>query len=163
MERTPVKKAPNLVLGGWPAWWSAKGLKMVLTGSDPRGQIIIESKAAKLELLRDIHQRGWNVHWRIEGPSSVSGRVWMSDEQVAGAFGLQDAVEIWEGNAWFLERYGADSVSPAVYIRYQNFLNIPCPGTGYAGDPNISIELDDRMKEAVRSFLGEQYAQATGE
>lgn len=39
------------------------------------------------------------------------------------------------------------------FIRYGNFLNIPSPGTGHDGDPNISILIDGPIRRAVRQLL----------
>jgi hypothetical protein len=58
-----------------------------------------------------------------------------------------------ESGEWLLDRYGGDSAAQGFYIRWRNCLNIPCPGTGHDGDPNISVTLSDDIKEAVRQLL----------
>jgi len=152
-----VKKVPHLYPEGWPVWWSPKGLKMVLAESDLRGYVAIKSTAAQLELFHAPRWGGWNVHWWIlsAGNFEVTGHTFMTDGEIAGAFGFQDSIS--EGIEWLIERYGGDSAS-LTHIRYRQYLNIPRPGTAYIGDPNISIELDDRMRDAVRGLLGAQYA-----
>lgn len=80
------------------------------------------------------------------------GQVEMDSCQLAAAFGLSD--ESGDFGDWLIERYRADSAEQRLWIRYGNQLNIPGPGTGHDGDPNISIELDGDIKKAVVAIIG---------
>ncbi len=57
------------------------------------------------------------------------------------------------GGSWLVGRYGGNSAVQSKFIRWGNFLNIPCPGTGHDGDPNVSIYVTDEIREAVRKLL----------
>ena len=86
----------------------------------------------------------------------------MSTKNLRCAFGLSDEEDYDGSRATFLpwrntniERYGGTCFYQGVFLRYEYFLNIPGPGTGNDGNPNISVELDDGIKNAVRQLLGE--------
>jgi hypothetical protein len=37
-------------------------------------------------------------------------------------------------------------------------LNIPTPGTDHDGDPNVSVELDMKMAQAVKEIIGVKWS-----
>ena len=86
--------------------------------------------------------------------TGAKGRAWFSEEDLKSAFGFSD--KSGEYGYWLIERYGADVASQGKYIRWRDHLNIPCPGIGNDGDPNVSIYLDDDIKNAVRELLSEE-------
>ena len=75
----------------------------------------------------------------------------MDDEHLKMAFGLSE--ESGKYGDWLIGRFGGESAEQGQFIRFENFLNIPCPGTGHDGDPNISIVLDDKIRDAVEHLL----------
>ncbi len=99
--------------------------------------------------------KGWFVDWEVVQSypcdEVVRGRRQFNDDELTAAFGLTDNPG--EHGLWLLDRFGGDSAEQGQYIRWRNFLNIPCPGTGHDGDPNISIRLNEEIKEAVRQLL----------
>jgi hypothetical protein len=121
--------------------------------------LVISGSAAKVTIRKvsSVYQdtKGWFVDWEIVQcqpyEEGVRGRSQFNDEDIVVAFGLS------EGSGrfgdWLIERFGADSAEQGKYIRWENFLNIPCPGTGHDGDPNISIYLDEEIQDAVRQLL----------
>jgi hypothetical protein len=52
-----------------------------------------------------------------------------------------------------IEPFGGTVAKQRKFIRYHEFLNIPGPGSGYQGDPNVSIELYPETIAAVRNLL----------
>lgn len=145
---------------GMPIWCHHHGSKMRVEKFDhPNHTLVIAGSAAKVTITKvSIHPdtKGWFVDWEVvqwmpcnEG---TRGRSFFNDKDLAAAFGLSD--ESGKYGQWLINRYGADSAEQGKYIRWKDYLNIPCPGTGHDGDPNVSIHLDQQIKDAVRKLLG---------
>jgi len=155
-----LKKEPVFrKFGSGPVWWHTRGLKMHLKECDEnRKHIVIEGSAAKVTIDRVNIDRivGWFVEWRVVNcfpiKEQTDGRVMMSYSELAAAFGLNNDYVV-QGSDWLIDQYGGTVASQGKFIRYQKYLNIPCPGTGHDGDPNVSIELKEEIKEAVGSVL----------
>lgn len=144
----------------FPIWYHGHGRKMYVERFDRKNHtLIISGSAAKVVIKKassvysDV--KGWLVDWEVVQfrpyEEGVLGRTHFDDDDLAAAFGLSDDSD--EFGDWLIERYGADSAAQGKYIRWRDFLNIPCPGTGGNGDPNISIDLDDEIRNAVRQLL----------
>ena len=91
---------------------------------------------------------GWYIEWEIEWnpQEKSSGRVLFTSEQLRHAFGvIADKMPNFLHNAEYSES--------GKYVRRNNFLNIPCVGSGYDGDPNVSIYIDDDIQNAIRELL----------
>lgn len=134
-------------------WWHNHGIKMKLrkrkNRSDP---LIIESGVAYLEITRGAGG-GYDVHWKIRHslPSCVEGRVLFTGKEFKQAFALSD--ESGESGEEILAEYGGTAASQGSFIRYDDYLNIPCPGTGRDGDPNISLMLNEEIKKEAKNFM----------
>ena len=161
MDAEEFKMAKKNVQNGFPEWFHHHGIKMKMKFfSFELSTIIIDSSAAKVNIEKSSSMypdtNMWIVDWAVvqcrplnEG---VSGRVCFSRENLATAFMIsRDLTDI--GSQWMIERFEADSASQGKYIRRKNFLNIPCPGTGHDGDPNVSIFVSEEMKRAVFQLL----------
>ena len=139
---------PEMREMGMPIWCHHHCGKMKLLAVGLFNDIlIIQGSAAELVIRK--RRTSWAVEWKIiYSPSEqTKGRTIFSDQQLMAAFG---AISSTEGHSeWLIQRYGGTSASQGRFIRYQNWLNIPCPGTGHDGDPSISIELTDDIKKAV--------------
>ena len=142
-------------------WWHYHGLKMHVRQLDRESKRLdIAGSAAKAVIRRTSlvypDAKGWLVDWEViqscPYDEVVRGRRQFNEDELAAAFGLTDNPG--KHGQWLLERFGGDSAEQGQYIRSGNFLNIPCPGTGHDGDPNVSIYLDEEIKEAVRQLLG---------
>jgi len=137
-----------------PRWWHPHGIKMVMRNRGKREPLIIESGVARLEIKRNSGG-GCIAAWRIvhDSLSGVDGRVLMTEKEFKHAFGLVKQSD--DLGDEILSEYGGTAASPGVFIRYEEWLNIPCPGTGLSGDPNISLKITHEMKkEAIRFIDG---------
>jgi hypothetical protein len=136
-----------------PIWFHHHGRKMRVEKLDIENQLlIISGSAAKVTITgKDTH--GYYVEWEIKySPDElVIGRVYLKFVDIEAAFGLKNSTG--QFGEWLLNSYGGDSADQGKYIRYKNFLNIPCPGTSNDGDPNISVDIDEEMKDAVKKLL----------
>lgn len=141
---------------GVPEWFHVRGCKMHIDAKQTSLQeVMIRSTAARLHIIRsETNTKLWTLIWSIgnESDPQVTGTIDLSREALLDAFGLADEFDPPYG-AWLLKRYGGDTAMQGGYIRYGNYLNIPCPGTGHDGDPNISIEIDDQMKTAIQTLV----------
>jgi hypothetical protein len=137
-----------------PVWYNNHGGKMDLRSKNDDG-LVIASHAAFLEIARVPKQRSvyYSAKWEIKFSANeiVKGSILMSAAELLGAFGIKDHVD--DLSRWMIVRFGGSSASQGKFLRYHDFLNIPGPGTGNDGDPNISILLDQEIKEAIRDFF----------
>lgn len=144
---------------GVPVWCHHHGSKMRVEKIDlEKGTLVIAGSAAEVIIQKvSIHPdtKGWNVDWEVvqwkPNNEGARGRAFFTDKDLAAAFDLSS--ESGKFGQWLIGRYGADSAEQGKYIRFKGFLNIPCPGTGHDGDPNVSIHLDEEIKDAVRQLL----------
>lgn len=150
--RSPKK--PDLSFGE-PLWYIGKGMKFSGKYSPKEKSLVLEASAATATISRAENNRGYLVDYviRHSKEASSSGIVWMSDKDIRSAFGFSDDYDEIFGQE-LIDRFGGDAARQGCYIRYKKFLNIPCPGTGHNGDPNVSIFLSDDLKREVEFFLG---------
>jgi len=117
--------------------------------------LVIAGSAARVRITRRATtvDEGWFVDWEVvqTQQEKVNGRVIFTSDDLRAAFGLSE--ESGRFGDWLIKRFGADSAAQGRYIRWKNFLNIPCPGTGHDGDPNVSIHFDEEIQDAVRQLL----------
>jgi len=142
---------------GCPVWWHNHGDKMKIDGfeKDTPLSLSITGSAAQVKIFpfgNDRPVKNWLVVWKIRhGLAEVEGSVVLKFEKLLAAFGLSE--EFREYSGWLVEQFGCDSACQGGFIRWKNFLNIPCPGTGNDGDPNVSIFISREIKDAVRKLL----------
>ncbi len=155
MKIADSKQKPKMSFG-WPEWFHHHGCKMVVDcfNKDQRS-IFIKGSAASLEITKMVNpnKNSWLVTWEViqSTHTKVNGSTVFSGDELCAAFGLSDETE--ELSDWLIEKFGGESASQRRYIRWKNFLNIPCPGTGNDGDPNISILIDDEIKKSIKQLL----------
>ena len=142
-----------------PSWYHHHGLKMKVLGLPmKRESLSITNHAALvvIEQIRDAQANRdicWRIIWQINHSSSddeaVTGYLEFTNEDLSIAFDLTEQAEnLNQGNE------DGCFTKQGKYFRFKNFLNIPCPGTGDNGDPNISIYLSKEIKDAIRQFIG---------
>lgn len=126
----------------------------------PHGEnrLILEGSVAYLQIDRGHPNRDgpdtWVISWRISegGTEFSSGARIFSGTELAAAFDLND----WTGDyrSFLFDKHGAHAAMQGKFIRIGKYLNIPGPGTGHDGDPNISIFVSPAIQGAVRELLG---------
>ncbi len=140
---------------GVPYWWSSKGFKFSVKSFSKRSKkLILACSAGKIVISKSKDMEDyWNLSWEIVfcAGSKVNGNLFFRTEVLKAAFCLTN--KTYEYSDDLIKTFGGESAYQGHYIRWKNFLNIPCPGTGYQGDPNISIYVDEEIKKAVNELL----------
>lgn len=150
---------PDLKLWDVPVWWHHHGIKMRAfeEGEEDYNpdRVVIKGSAAEVSIARHPSWTDqWAVEWKVvqaAGEEFSHGRVLMESEDLERAFGLSD-----EPGAFgiaILKNHGGTTARQGTYIRYERFLNIPGPGTGHDGDPNVSIQLDEKIQNAIQKLV----------
>jgi len=154
MVKDAVPRTPEMY-HGHPFWCHGHCWKMQVQEFDPVAKrLIIGASATRVCVTPEETSSGlWRIGWELRHSSVevAHGCVVFSADHLRAAFGLSD--ESGEYGQPLIDRYGGDSAEHHRYIRWGDFLNIPCPGTGSDGDPNMSIEIDDQMRKAVSQLL----------
>ena len=140
----------------FPIWCHHHGSKMcVKKFSKENHLLVIAASAASVRITRrsSTADGWWFVEWEVvhSQQEKVNGCVIFGSDELRAAFGLSG--DSGRFGDWLIERFGAESAEQRMYIRWKNFLNIPCPGTGHDGDPNVSIHLNEEIQNAVRQLL----------
>lgn len=154
-------RVPILEPGGHPQWWHHHGSKIKIDEGSYRGMIILRGSAAQLTItgnpLEENGKRQYDLRWIIRqgGSSSMEGRINISETTLKAAFGFDDSSDV--TGRWLIDRYGATSAEQGAYIRFGEYLNIPGPGSGHDGDPNISLEVTEPIQAAVKDLLIDQH------
>lgn len=143
-----------------PTWSHVHGFKMRIKQLDIENKIlVIAASAARVVftmtpgLFSGVD--GWLVEWEIVQSTlynlGVKGRTKFTNEDLKAAFGLFDHDDV---SSWLIKQYRVQAANQGRFIRFEEFLNIPGPGTGHDGDPNISIFVDEEMQNAIRLLVG---------
>ena len=144
------EKKPQFGRSG-PIWWHHHGDKMgLIPQKNYQTSLVINNHAARLIIER--RQTDWRVLWQINHGEngSASGYAIFSKDDILQAFGLSSEIGIY--GQWLIDRYGGTTAAQFKYIRYLDWLNIPCPGTGNDGDPNISLCIDSKIKNTIKQL-----------
>lgn len=147
------EKAPIFGISGiGTKWWHPHGIKLILAERKTRGPLVIESGASRLEISKNPGG-GFVADCRIRHimTSVAHGRIFTTEKEFKHAFDI--AVQTDENGSEVLLEYGGTAASTGVFIRYKDWLNLPCPGTGFDGDPNISLKLTEEIKKEAKSFI----------
>lgn len=139
-----------------PRWHHHHSSKLLINKakSVQGNSLILESNAVRVTIQRDVQNKGWQIDYEIKHPSNSwsTGRVCMMSEDLRTAFKLSDDCAAAWGQT-ILDEHGGSVAHQGKYIRFGRYLNIPGPGTGHDGDPNVSIYLDDEVIAAVGRFF----------
>lgn len=144
--------------GGPPSWWHHHGFKMRVTNFDAAKHLLIVAGSAAKLTVSQAGEPGtdrWFLDWEvIQTPyEKTTGRIRLTNDDLSVAFGITTPkVTVIEAQHFLFCQYGANAAQQGSFIRSGEYLNIPCPGTGHDGDPNISIYLDIAMREAVKTL-----------
>ena len=144
---------PKTKMNDLAVWYHHHGNKLNVSDISTSARTLkIFSKAVELTIT-PTGTLTWKVKYIIlQAGGSFEGSVNMNDHELKAAFGLPN--EGLSGQSdWLLEKYGGDVAMQGKFIRYRRCLNIPGPGTGHDGDPNVSIYLHNEIKEAVLMIM----------
>ena len=153
----PTARVPQM-RDGHPIWFHPGGLNIKLDSTE-RDIVFLEAKNAELTIEKT--GGGIVIRWELnDNWFEVQGDVALCYEELATAFGVP-----WEPTEedadeepvlyckWLIGRYGGDRAVQGKFIGYKQYLNIPGPGTGNDGDPNISVSITNDIKKAVGALL----------
>jgi hypothetical protein len=167
-EKTALipRKKPVMYMG-CPVWWHHHGCKIKIKSLNLISkELLLFSSTVfiRICLEQSVRKEAWGVAWHITHfyPTAeiASGKVLFSKNELKAAFCLGDDLgqESRDGGMWLIDAYGGDIAAQGKFILYthnfSNFLNIPCPGTGHDGDPNVSILVSDEIREAISKLVG---------
>ena len=155
MENVLEAKQPKLIQEGFPDWHHHHSRKMKLVcESIASSFVVIQGSAAELVISR-LPSGNFMLKWLIlhSGSEHVRGQVIFSSSDLASAFRLHSLCLTEESGQLLVNRFGGEVAKQMCYIRWKQYLNIPGPGTGHDGDPNLSVRIDDQMTEAVRKLI----------
>lgn len=151
-----VAAVPKLIRDSNPAWHNPKSfnLNLVAVGLF-KDSMLLQGSAAELRVTKQQKGEGWILEWGIcSAYSEVKGKVYLDRHEFQAAFGLSDTLFDKQNHSdWWTVKYGADVGYQGKFIRLRDMLNIPGPGTGLDGDPNISIYVTAKIQDAVSSLL----------
>jgi hypothetical protein len=151
MKRGIETRDPELGRFGMPVWFHHHGHKMKNVRIDDNRHLAIWSHHDIAVEISKVDQQ-YLVCWKIKHILGwATGTVSYTVDELRSAFGLSE--DSGDFGGWLIDRFGADVAEQGKFIRWKDFLNIPCPGTGNDGDPNLSIELSDEIKDAVEELL----------
>lgn len=136
-----------------PLWCHRHGDKLIVTKVDVRNRcLILATNAVSIRFTPRACSvdEGWFVDWEIRysQQEQFRGRIILSTRDLLSAFDLQPAEEDDTDKA-LARRYDATVAKQGRYIRTGPYLNIPGPGTGNDGDPNLSIHLCEAIMIAM--------------
>ncbi len=145
---------PLFVLG-WPEWWHHHGKKIVLDNRERlpghAEDIILCSQATNLSITHCEGRRiRWILRWTIvfSCESHLEAQQFIDTRTLEEMFGIREC--IYANSRWLIKKYGGSSARECVFLRYKDWLNIPGPGTGNDGDPNLSVYVTEEIRDAIR-------------
>lgn len=149
--RQPELRAP---FDYFPMWWHSHGDKFRLDNDQTSfadKKVVLTASAASLTIQYNGPDH-WLISWTIVTYGKTYGQTTMTNRELLSAFSNTGKTAD-ESSHWLISQYGGDYAAQGKCIRWKHFLNIPCPGTGHDGDPNVSILLDENMTQAVIRLL----------
>ena len=142
---------PGLNVVGHPVWWHMRGYKIRLTAANFHIKFVeFSASATKLTIAKHpTDNHSWIIAWHItHSPYAFAdGQIGLSTAQLRSAFGIGSRPSY--DDEEFRQLFLYDDAYPGHFIRYADYLNFPCPGTGHDGDPNISIYITGDMKDVI--------------
>lgn len=119
----------------------------------------LTSRYVKLSLIKEYENRGLIIDWHLQslldGHAMVKhhyqGKMNFDLATASAAFGIIDLCH--SSSFWMVDKYGATAARQGFFIRYQDYLCLPGPGTGRDGDSNLSILLDEEIQDWVLKLL----------
>lgn len=153
LEKLPIQFVSGLMSRiRVPGWHHPSSGKMQVEKADS-SQVVISAPKACLTIT-EIPQGPdfiWTVKWEIffTIEHGVRNEVVMSAQELCAAFALNENEDDYDD---WLEDLPRVSVA-GKFFREGPFLNIPHPGIGKDGDPNISVLITGEIKKAVTGLV----------
>lgn len=149
---------PKITAQGDPVWFHPHGTRVRLLEEEcERGKkVVFGSMATKLTITPGPEAGTWRVEWHIIhslGANEDRGFRIFSNDTFGRAFGFGRLRSGGREDHALLQRFGGTNGQTGKYIRCENYLNIPGPGTGHDGDPNISLTLHE-VSQGILDYLG---------
>lgn len=144
-----------------PKWFNAHGLKMFLSrdhivqDTQP-WEVLIGNEVARIQIRHTSNFEAYKIFWSIllGFRQYVEGELRLSEAELKDAFNLGRGRNITNELALdFLSEFDGDAGVQGHYIRKGQFLNVPMPGTGLGGDPNVSVYVSEEIQKAVRKLI----------
>lgn len=141
-----------------PLWWHNFGRKVEARNVEGPTQdyVHLESSTAELHVSFSAKNE-WRIDWELlhrDLREQSDGIRFFTTQELLGAFGLD---EFTGDNPDFNKLYEADSAVVGLYVRCGQYLNIPCPGTAFNGDPNISVYVTESSVQKAIMWLVRMY------
>lgn len=136
-----------------PHWWHGRGKTVYDAGNRrDRSIVTLTSKSCHLKIQR-TGENEWivSVYMHYPGKNRTTHERYFNAVELATAFDTPRDLSV--GNGLYAFRRRANFGVEGLFIRRGNFLNIPCPGSGVDGDPNMSIRLTAHIREKIGRFL----------
>jgi hypothetical protein len=141
-----------------PKWFHNLG-RFVYRTSDRRDPFTLTftSKSAHLKISK-AHTSGlWKIRWIIyfgKRTGKVEGHLIFTEAELRTLFHLcRTEGDVCALDAEYGIKWGAEIAAPGLFVRSKIFANVPGPGTGKDGDPNISFMITKIMKEKVEHLI----------
>jgi hypothetical protein len=136
-----------------PDWFHHHGLKMGIKGKPLcpglQEEVVIGTNVAELKIRPGVILGEYRLSWKIITDSgSVEGEIALTKGSLANAFAL-----LYPGKILKEEVTHEEVRVQGTFVRRGRFLNIPMPGTGLDGDPNVSIFITKEIQQFVSELL----------
>lgn len=143
---------PKVKMFGLPKWWHHHGSKMSVK-EEKSNMLSLGSRAASVIIEKRLAQ-GWMIEYHIQHSAETysMGRIWMCDKDLERAFMLSTDYPA-QGGQHLIDEFGGETAYQGKFIRYKGWLNLPGPGTGHDGDPNLSVWVDSDIQEVVQRLI----------
>jgi hypothetical protein len=120
-------------------------------------RLVLSDSRVEMTINR-VENDKWKVEWQlVHAWGDDTGCRAFDDQELASAFGISDRSD--QYSDWMLQRFGGTCAHQGLFIRYNEFLCIPGPGTGHDGSPEVSMILYDgsgeggEIRQAVEQLL----------
>ncbi len=139
-----------------PSWFHPHGHRIGLVGVDREHRTVVLRSSAVTVVISPEKDQKFKVAWTIDhSPAEmVTGTVLLQRPRLLTAFLVLPNLPPEESQASYLKRFEVDAGAVGYFIRRSRFLNLPCPGTGHDGDPNVSIVVTQEITNAIGRIVG---------
>lgn len=137
-----------------PRWWNRKGYGVYSPQEKTEGYITYTTESGHLKIRPGPRRDQFLVRSILFQPGDLRTDIpaLLSSDELATMFNIEPRQRT-ANNPEYAELFGGDAGIPGKFFRFENFVNFPCPGTGFDGDPNFSFVLKEFMNEEIRCLI----------